>query len=203
MDSMRWWCSRSLLVSSIFDSIPSYCPTSHSATANLALFLLDKKIRKKMLFFFLSRFILWCSASSEATVHHSAIDWLIDCLVSWQRMRSSFALPWLPQLDSFFLLCFVVFRCVYLVWRGRLSRSLTSCFRRNTVSCAPRRLWEKSTFWMAELVERVKASPSRGTAGTALDLTNSGAVPAPYLRSCLAGKWSQDARPKLYEGMQR
>jgi len=155
-----------------------------------------------MLFFFLSRFIPWCSASSEATVHHSAIDWLIV----WSPGNGCGRLSRCHGYHSWirvFLLCFFVFWCVYLVWRGRLSRSLTSCFRRNTVSCAPRRLWEKSTFWMAELVERVKASPSRGTAGTALDLTNSGAVPAPYLRSCLAGKWSQDARPKLYEGMQR
>jgi len=74
------------------------------------------KIKKfgKNAVFFLSRFILWCSASSEATVHHSVIDWLIDWLFGLlATMRSSFALPWLPQLDSCF---FVVFWCVFGVF---------------------------------------------------------------------------------------
>jgi len=84
----------------------------------------------------------------------------------------------------------------YLVCRGRLSRSLTSCFSLKTVSWAARRLWEKSTFWMAEPVLRVRASPSRGKAGTALDLMKSGAAPWAALRSFLAGKCSQEARPK-------
>jgi len=80
--------------------------------------------------------------------------------------------------------------------RGRLSRSFTSCFMRKTVSWAVRRLWENSTFWICEPVVSFKASPKRGQAGTALDRTNSGAAPPDHLRSCLAGKCSQEAMPK-------
>jgi len=106
--------------------------------------------------------------------------------------------------SSFATYCFFIFDAevdwrlstAYLVCRGRLSRSLTSCFSLNTVSWAARRLWEKSTFWMAEPVLRVRASPSRGKAGTALDLMKSGAAPWAALRSFLAGKCSQEARPK-------
>lgn len=92
---------------------------------------------------------------------------------------------------------------IYLVCNGRLSRSLMSCLSLNRDSLASPQACLKSIFCTLDLVERLRASPTRGRAGTALDAMNSGLPTEAYLKSFLAGKYSHPAKSVPQDGIVR